>query len=56
MSPENYVLVTTAWDLGWVQVHWAKTAILANCSTLPHDLEEIEREDPYNSIIPIIGI
>ena len=53
MSPENYVLVTVPpgiWN-GFKCIG-QETAILANCSTLPHDPEEIEREDPYNSIIP----
>ncbi len=30
----------------------AETAIIANCATLPHDPEEIERLDPFSEKIP----
>jgi dTDP-4-dehydrorhamnose 3,5-epimerase len=29
-----------------------ETAIVANCATLPHDPEEIERMDPFTDRIP----
>lgn len=29
-----------------------KTAIVANCATLPHDPKEIKREDPHKNKIP----
>ena len=29
-----------------------KTAIVANCSTIPHDSAEVQRIDPFNNHIP----
>lgn len=51
LSPENYCLVTVPpklWN-GFKGIG-DKTAIVANCATLPHDPNEIERkssDDPY---------
>lgn len=53
VSPENYVLVTVPpniWN-GFKSVGM-KTAIVANCSTIPHDPNELERIEPTNSKIP----
>ncbi len=49
----NYVLVTIPpriWN-GFKGVG-TETAIVANCATLPHDPEEIERMDPFTDRIP----
>jgi len=53
ISPENYMLVTVPpliWN-GFKSVG-NKTAIVANCSTLPHHPDEIERKDPSDENIP----
>lgn len=53
ISPENYMLVTVPpmiWN-GFKCVG-TKTAIVANCSTLPHSSDEIERRPASNSSIP----
>jgi dTDP-4-dehydrorhamnose 3,5-epimerase len=53
MSPENYCLVTVPpqiWN-GFKGIG-VKTAIIANCSTLPHDSSEIERKDAFDPTIP----
>ncbi len=53
MGPENYCLVTVppfVWNgfkgLGTEQ------AIVANCPTIPHDPDEIDRLDPFDQRIP----
>ncbi|MGQ9898496.1 MAG: dTDP-4-dehydrorhamnose 3,5-epimerase family protein [Acidobacteriota bacterium] len=49
----NYALVTIPpriWN-GFKGVG-TETAIVANCATLPHDPEEIERMDPFTDHIP----
>ncbi|MFQ3589941.1 MAG: dTDP-4-dehydrorhamnose 3,5-epimerase [Chloracidobacterium sp.] len=49
----NYALVTVpplVWN-GFKGVG-TETAIVANCATLPHDPEEIERMDPFTDRIP----
>lgn len=53
LSPERYLLVTVP-PLIWNGFKGIgdKTAILANCSTLPHQSEEIERLDALSSDIP----
>ena len=53
LSPENYSLVTVppkVWN-GFKGVG-IKTAIVANCSTLPHDPHEILRKDQTDPSIP----
>jgi dTDP-4-dehydrorhamnose 3,5-epimerase len=53
VSPENYCLVTVPpliWN-GFKGIG-QKTAIVANCATLPHDPDEIERKSPFDKNIP----
>ena len=53
ISPENYLLVTVPpliWN-GFKSVG-TKTAIVANCSTLPHNPEELERRPAFDASIP----
>jgi dTDP-4-dehydrorhamnose 3,5-epimerase len=53
ISPENYALVTVPpliWN-GFKGVG-TKTAIVANCATLPHDPDEIERRPASDKRIP----
>ena len=53
LSPENYLLVTVPpmiWN-GFKGVG-SDMAIVANCSTLPHDPNEIIRKDPMDKTIP----
>lgn len=53
ISPENYLLVTVPpliWN-GFKSVG-AKTAIVANCATLPHNPDEIERRPALDASIP----
>jgi dTDP-4-dehydrorhamnose 3,5-epimerase len=53
LSPENYCLVTVPpllWN-GFKGVR-DRSAILANCATLPHDPTEIERKPPLDPGIP----
>jgi dTDP-4-dehydrorhamnose 3,5-epimerase len=52
MSPDNYSLVTIppgVWN-GFKGVG-TTTAIVANCSDIPHDPEEIMRRDPFDPFI-----
>lgn len=53
LSPENYWLVTVP-PLIWNGFKGIgdKSAIVANCATLPHDPEELERRSPFDSSIP----
>ena len=53
LSPENYRLVTIP-PMVWNGFQGAgkEDAIVANCSTMPHDPEEILREDPYSRKFP----
>ena len=53
LSPENYCLVTVP-PLIWNGFKGIgdKSAILANCATLPHDPEELERKPPFDESIP----
>lgn len=53
LSPENYCLVTVP-PLIWNGFKGIgdKSAIVANCSTLPHDPLEIERKHPTENEIP----
>jgi dTDP-4-dehydrorhamnose 3,5-epimerase len=53
MSPENYCLVTVPpriWN-GFKGIG-TKESILANCSTIAHDPDEIERLSPTDNSIP----
>lgn len=53
ISPENYMLVTVPpmiWN-GFKAVGNV-TAIVANCATLPHDPQELERRSPADPQIP----
>lgn len=53
ISPENYMLVTVP-PLIWngFKCVGSKTAIVANCATLPHTAEEIIRRPPTDPSIP----
>ena len=53
LSPENYCLVTVPpliWN-GFKGIG-TKTTIVANCATLSHDPQEIERLEPFDVSIP----
>lgn len=53
ISPENYNLVTVPpliWN-GFKSIG-TRTAIVANCATMPHSQEEIERRSPSDPTIP----
>ncbi len=53
LSPENYCLVTVP-PLIWNGFKGIgdKTSIVANCATLPHDPDEIERRPAMDASIP----
>jgi dTDP-4-dehydrorhamnose 3,5-epimerase len=53
LSPENYCLVTVP-PLVWNGFKGIgdKTSIVANCATLPHDPDEIERKPASDASIP----
>lgn len=53
LGRENYKLVTIppmVWN-GFKGIG-TESAIVANCSTIPHDPDEIERMDPFENDIP----
>ena len=53
MGPDNYVLVTVPpmiWS-GFKGLD-ATTSLVANCASLPHDPDEIERREPGDRAIP----
>ncbi len=53
ISPENYMLVTVppmVWN-GFKSIG-TTASIVANCSTLPHSADELERRSPSDSNIP----
>ena len=53
VSPESYCLVTVpplVWN-GFKGIG-QKTSIVANCATLPHDPNEIERKPAFDESIP----
>lgn len=53
LGPDNYVLVTIpplVWN-GFKGIG-QEMAIVANCASIPHDPEEIERLDPFDKSIP----
>jgi dTDP-4-dehydrorhamnose 3,5-epimerase len=49
----NYVLVTVP-PMVWngFKGEGVRPALIANCATMPHDPEEIERMDPFDNDIP----
>lgn len=53
LSPENYCLLTVPpliWN-GWKGIG-AETSIVANCATLAHDPDEIDRKPAFDPSIP----
>ena len=53
LGPDNYCLVTVPrmiWN-GFKGIG-DEMAIVANCTTIPHTQDEIERRDPFDSSIP----
>jgi dTDP-4-dehydrorhamnose 3,5-epimerase len=53
MGPDNYSLVTVppmVWN-GFKGIG-NETAVVANCATIPHSPDEIERRDPFDPSIP----
>ncbi len=53
LSPTNYCLVTVppmVWN-GFKGIG-SEMAIVANCSSIPHDPGEIDRLDPFDPLIP----
>ena len=53
IGPDNYLLVTVPpmiWN-GFKGIG-AEMAIVANCASIPHDPDEIERLDPFDPSIP----
>jgi dTDP-4-dehydrorhamnose 3,5-epimerase len=53
LSPENYCLLTVppmVWN-GWKGIG-GETSIVANCSTMPHDPNEIDRKSVTDPSIP----
>ena len=53
LGPDNYQLVTIppqVWN-GFKGIG-TEMAIVANCSDIPHDPDEIERRDPFDPSIP----
>ncbi len=53
LGPDNYCLVTVpplVWN-GFKGVG-AELAIVANCASIPHDPDEIDRRDPFDPCIP----
>ncbi|UNC93634.1 dTDP-4-dehydrorhamnose 3,5-epimerase family protein [Candidatus Contubernalis alkaliaceticus] len=53
LGPDNYCLVTIP-PLVWNGFKGIGTemAVVANCSSIPHDPEEIDRLDPFDASIP----
>lgn len=53
LGPDNYYLVTVPpmiWN-GFKGIG-TETAVVANCASIPHDPNEIERRDPFDPSIP----
>lgn len=53
MGPDNYCLVTVppmVWN-GFKGIG-TEAAVVANCATIPHSPDEIERRDPFDPSIP----
>ncbi len=53
LGPDNYALVTVP-PLVWngFKGMGADAAIVANCASIPHDPDEIDRLDPFDPSIP----
>lgn len=53
MGPDNYCLVTVP-PMVWNGFKGLgnELSIVANCATIPHDPEEIDRLDPFDTSIP----
>jgi len=53
MGEENYILVKIP-PMVWngTKGMGTKMAIIANCATMPHDPNEMERKDPFSDDIP----
>ena len=53
MGPDNYSLVTVP-PLVWNGFKGVGTemALVANCASIPHDPDEIDRRDPFDPTIP----
>ncbi|WP_299489198.1 dTDP-4-dehydrorhamnose 3,5-epimerase family protein [Acaryochloris sp. IP29b_bin.137] len=53
LCPDNYCLVTVP-PMVWngFKGYGSEMAIVANCSSIPHDPDEIDRMDPFTSSIP----
>ncbi|MDP2782483.1 dTDP-4-dehydrorhamnose 3,5-epimerase family protein [Devosia sp.] len=53
MGPDNHCLVTVP-PLVWNGFKGIgdETAVVANCATIPHSPDEIERRDPFDPSIP----
>ena len=53
LGPDNYLLVTVP-PMIWngFKCIGAEMAIVANCASMPHDPEEIDRLDPFDPSIP----
>ena len=53
MGPDNYCLVTVpAMIWSGFKGLGSQMAIVANCASIPHDPQESERKDPFDSSIP----
>lgn len=53
LGPDHYCLVTVppmVWN-GFKGIG-AEMAVVANCATIPHDPNEIDRRDPFDASIP----
>ncbi len=53
MGPDNHCLVTVppmVWN-GFKGIG-NETAVVANCATIPHSPDEIDRRDPFDPLIP----
>jgi len=53
LSPENYLLLTIPpliWN-GWKGIG-DNVSIVANCASIPHNPEEVERKPPFDPSIP----
>lgn len=53
LGPDNYCLVTVP-PMVWngFKGMGAEVTIVANCATIPHSPDEIDRRDPFDSSIP----
>lgn len=53
LGPDNYCLVTVP-PMVWTGFKGmsAEAAIVANCASIPHDPDEIERKSPFDTSIP----